>query len=382
MRRRLPLAASLPTRWSSSFWPPVIAWSGASVAIVLWCVVEGWPPFAAGKSWSRADSFWYLGMAKHGYTLARCGSGSGPVAWCGTAGWFPAYPWIVGSLGHLNLPLAPTALILAWLFSFGTVMLLWTAMPSRGSRGSLIAIAYAAVAPGIVFCYAVYPLSLLTFCTAASLLLLGRRRHLLGGLAAALAALSYPLGIVLAAAGGAWLLTDRSLSRIARVRSVAMVTLPTITAGLIFVIDQRLETGRWNAYFLVQRKYGHHLRDPLAAVADAVRGLGSGRLLLGYHVIEGQTLLVTFVLFCVVVELIVRHRSTTRFDALAALWAVCTWSMALMQTNVSIWRGEAALVPLALLVRRLPAPLASAITVAAFVVMIAMTRLYLNNHLN
>ncbi len=101
------------------------------------------------------------------------------------------------------------------------------------------------------------------------------------------------------------------------------------------MVDQRFETGRWNAYFLVQRKYGHHLRDPLAAVADAVQGLGHGRLLRGYHVIESQTLLVTFVLACVVIELIVRHRSATRFDALVALWrsAPGAW---LMQTNVSI----------------------------------------------
>ena len=93
-------------------------------------------------------------------------------------------------------------------------------------------------------------------------------------------------------------------------------------------------------------------------------------------------MLVTFVLACVLLELIVRHRSTTRFDALVALWALGTWWVALMQTNVSIWRGEAALVPLALLVRRLPPPLASAITVAAFLIMIAMTRLYVNGHLD
>ena len=372
----------MPTRWSASFWPPVIAWCGATAAIVSWCVVQGWPPFAASKTWSRADSFWYLRIARHGYTLVPCGSGTDPLAWCGTAGWFPAYPWIVACLGRLSVPLAPTALFVSWLLDFGTMMLLWAAMPSRGSRGSLIAIAYAAVAPGIVFCYAVFPLSLLTFCSAASLLLLGRRQYLLGGVAAALAALSYPLGIVVAAAGAVWLLADRSLSRLGRIRAMAMVVLPTIAAGLIFVVDQLLETGRWNAYFLVQRKYGHRLRDPVAAVADALQGLGHGRLLLGYHAIESQTLLVTFVLICVVIELIVRHRSATRFDALVALWALGTWYTALNQTNVSIWRGEAALVPLALLVRRLPAPLASAITVAAFVIMIAMTRLYLRSHLN
>jgi hypothetical protein len=252
-------------------------------------------------------------------------------------------------------------------------------MPSRRSRGALIAVTYAAVGPGVVYSYALYPISLLTFCTAVFLFALGRGRFALGGVAAGVAALAYPLGIVAAPAGAAWLLANRHLRLEARIRAAALVVFPTVAAALVFIGDQRLETGRWNAYFLVQRKYGHHLRDPFAAVAGADRALRHGRLLQGYHAIAIQTLLVTFVLLCVLVELVLRRGPTARFDALVALWAASTWCVALGQTNVSIWRGEAALLPMAILVRRLPTSLAAAITAAAFVVMLEMTHLYLLN---
>ncbi len=127
-RRRLPLSASVPTR-CFAFWPPVVAWCAATAAIVSLCLVQGWAPFAASKTWSRADSFWYLRIARHGYTLVPCGSVSGASAWCGTAGWFPAYPWIVAFFGHLGLPLAPTALrLVSGFWNAGHL----AAMPSRG----------------------------------------------------------------------------------------------------------------------------------------------------------------------------------------------------------------------------------------------------------
>jgi hypothetical protein len=359
-----------------SYWWPVAAWLGATTAMVLWCVAQGWAPFSASRTWSRFDSSYYLQIAEHGYTIGRCHQTGG---WCGNTAWLPGYPWLVGGLTHLGTPLAPTALGVSWLFGLGTLLLIWTAMPQPRSRGSIIAIAYAAVAPGVVYSYAVFPISLLTFFTTAFLLLLARGRHVLGGIAAGVATLTYPLAIVAAPAGALWLLTDRCLQLRHRIYAAAIVLLPTITALVLFVTDQRLETKHWNAFFLGQRFYQHHLRDPFSAVIDAASGLSHGRVLQSYHAIGIQTLLVTFVMLCVVVELIARHRSALRFDWLVALWAIATWVTALVQTNVSIWRGEAALLPVAILVRRLPVPLAVSITASAFLVMLAITRLYLRH---
>jgi hypothetical protein len=369
-----PLAGTSPSRDVLSYWPPVAAWLAATGTVVAWCVAQGWPPFSATTTWSRWDSSYYLQIARHGYTLTRCGDLGG---WCGNTAWFPAYPWLVGGFGHLGLPLAPAALVIAWLFGLGTLLLIWMAMPRVRPRGSLIAIAYAAVAPGVVYSYAVFPVSFLTFFTAAFLVLLARGRNASGGLAAGFAALSYPVGVVAAPAGALWLLTDRSRLLRERVTAAAVVLVPTVVALIVFVSDQRLETGRWNAFFLAQRHWNHHLRDPFTAVIDASRGLAHGRLFQAYHAVAIQTLLVTFVMAFLLAELFVRRHKALRSDWLVAIWAVATWVMALVQTNVSIWRSEAALIPGAILVRRLPASLAIAITAAALVVLLGTIRLFL-----
>jgi hypothetical protein len=150
---------------------------------------------------------------------------------------------------------------------------------------------------------------------------------------------------------------------------------------LLIVSVQRVETGRWNAFFLVQSQWDHSLRDPLEGVADAWHRVGHGSLLQTYHAIGFQTLLVVVVFVCVAVELIVRRGPTTRFDALVLLLAIGTWLMAFSQRDMSVWRSEAALLPLALLVRRLPATLAVAITAAAFATMLALMRIYFRGYL-
>jgi hypothetical protein len=55
--------------------------------------------------------------------------------------------------------------------------------------------------------------------------------------------------------------------------------------------------------------------------------------------------------------------------------------MPIAETNVASYRAEAALLPVALLVRRLPRPLAAGIALAAAVLAVSMTKLYLRNYL-
>src|SRR5205823_3482171 len=38
----------------------------------------------------------------------------------------------------------------------------------------------------------------------------------------------------------------------------------------LFPVDQRIELGRWNAYLLVQRKYGHVFEQPFAQLENAL----------------------------------------------------------------------------------------------------------------
>jgi hypothetical protein len=363
-------------RW----WPPLVAWASATTVVLVTCVVEGWPPFAAVKSWSRFDSGLYLDIAEHGYTLFVCPPG-GMIGWCGNAGWFPAYPWLSGALAAFGPSPAATALAVSWAAGLATIVLVWWALPTREPRAAAaVALAYAAFAPGIVYRYAVFPLSLLTLATVAFIALLQRGRWFAAGLAAAVGLLAYPIGLVAAPAGAVWLLAHRSVPLAERARRIVFMAYPSLVALWAFVLDQWLETGRWNAYLLVQRKYDHHLQDPFhVVVAAGHRVFGAGGIFSTGKTLALQTLLVGFVLACVLVELAARRGAYARTDALVAIWAVMAWAMPISEANVAAYRGEAALLPLALLVRRLPRPLGAAVTLAAAVLAVSMTKLYLSN---
>lgn len=367
-------------RRSVAWWPPVAAWLLATAFVLLVCRHEGWPPFSAA-SWSRWDSVRYLSVASQGYNLFPCKPPTyAPGTWCGNAGWFPAYPWIVGGLHRLALPTDGTALVVSWIACLATLVLLWRAFLIQLPRpAGVLALAYAACAPGLVYDYAIFPLSLLSLCSIGALAFLVRGRSLAAGFAAGLAALAYPVGLALAPAGVVWLVGDRRLPAGTRVRRAGLYSVPILSALAIFVVDQRLETGRWNAYLLVQRKYGHGLQDPFAAVYAAGQSVLHGS---AFHLVDApalQTLFVAFVLVSVLVDRLLHRASATALDALLVVWALAAWLIPHIWANVSEYRSEAALLPVALLVGRLPQALSACIVVGAFLLVAPMELLFLRS---
>jgi hypothetical protein len=372
-----------------SAWPPVLAWVGATAVVLGTSLANGWAPFAPIATWSRWDSAHYLSIAKSGYNLIACSQVRPPVAgtWCGNAGWFPAYPWIVGGLHLLGLPLAGTALAVSWLCCLGTLIVLWRAfLADRPSLAAAVALCYAALAPGLVYNYGDYPLSLASFCAVVSLALLQRRRWLAAGIAAAVAALAYPIGLAVAPAGALWLLSDRGVAVCERLRRLLLVLGPWLAGLGMFALGQRLSTGRWDAYLLVQQKYGHELRDPLTALSSAFHAFVHSPFVAGpsfasldrfASATSLQTLLVFVVIVCVLVELVVRRGASVRADALIAIWAILAWLLVYTASQVHTYRSEVALLPVAVLVRRLPLPLSIPLTAIALLLVVPVTQLYL-----
>lgn len=359
-----------------SWWPPVLAWLAATTVVVVTAAAEGWPPFAATRTWMRWDSGFYLQIAAGGYHLFQCSPGHRPVTWCGNSGWFPGYSWIVADLHWFALPLAATALAVSWLAFLGALLVLWRAFLVHQSwPAAAAALAYAAFTPGLAYEYGVFPLALLSLCTVSFFALLQRDRWLSAGIAAAVAALAYPVGVIAAPVAAVWLLADRSVPFSQRARRVAAVAGPAVAALVFFVFVQQLETGHWNAYLLTQAKYGHRLTSPTVAVADAISqaaqaplGLASAPAL--------QALLITFVLICVGVAVAVRRDLSKRFDVLIVIWAVAVWLELYAETALDSYRGVAGLLPLAVLLPRLPRPLAAAIAVAAILIAVPMMTLF------
>jgi hypothetical protein len=352
-------------------------WSVATISLLATCAVSGYAPFAP-STWARWDSGLYLDIAEHGYTLFRCKAPSGtPEQWCGNAGWFPAYPWLVGALHQVGLPLMATAVAVSWLFGLGTIVLLWsTFLRRRLSVAALGCLVYAAFAPGQVYLYAIFPLSMLVFFVVLHLWLVTRAQWAAAGITGAIAALTYPVGLAVIPASALWLALRR-----ARLRRIATVTGLALLGPAILAVDQRIETGRFDAYALVQQKYRHTLQDPFGEVVDAAHQLGRGSPFAVDNAPAVQTLFVFAVLVCVLVMLAVRRTAVTRPATLIAFWAVAAWLIPHLTEHVSTYRGQAALAPLALLVYRLPRQLLLPIVAVAVWLTIPMAQLFFEGKL-
>jgi hypothetical protein len=330
--------------------------------------VLGYAPFDSA-TWSRWDSLLYEDVARDGYDLFRCPPGSELPGWCGDAGWFPAYPWLVGGLHLAGLPLRGSAVVLSWAFAGATIVLLWATFLGRRTGATVVAaLVFASFTPGVVYHYAVFPLSLLALATVACLWLLVRQRWLLAGAAGAVAALAYPLGLVLVPVAGIWILLDRRVPARERLRRMSMSCGPMLAALAVFAVDLHLETGRWDAYQLVQEKYGHEWQSPLGALWHAISTYSHA----GGVAIAVQTTLVTVAVVAVLAHAFARRRALDRTDGLLLLWAVATWLVPLSQSVVALQRAHAALLPLAVLVARLPRPVLIPLAAAAIPVAVLM----------
>jgi hypothetical protein len=355
--------------------PPLAVWALTAAAIAIAAAAFGYDPFDSA-TWARWDSVHYESIARDGYDLVRCTDTYTPADWCGDAGWFPAYPWLVGGLHRLGLPLRGTAVVVSWLFAAATLMLLWrTFLGRRVEIAALGALVYAAWAPGQIYDYAVFPLSMLAFFTVAHLWLLQRGRYAAAGVTGAVAVLTYPLGLALVPVSALWLVADRSQALSERLRRVAWASGVPLLALFGLVLDQRLETGHWDAYLLVQEKYGHDLQNPIAATRDALEPLVHGAPFELADAPAFQTALVTAALLAVLANAAFGRRE--RGDGLLLWWAVTTWALPLSQAAVSLQRSQAALLPLAVLVLRLPRALIAAFVVAAIPVAVCMEKLFL-----
>jgi hypothetical protein len=355
-------------RESSALAVPFAIWLATVVAVTSLAAAYGYNPFH-GSTWSRYDSVHYEEIARNGYELAHCPPGVWkPGAWCGDAGWFPGYPWLVRPLHAMGLPLQGSAVAIAWLFALATLVLLWNTFFRRRREALVLgALVYAAWAPGMIYGYSIFPLSVLAFFTVAWLWLLGRGRFVPAGLAGAAAVLAYPLGVLVIPVSALWVLLRRS----------AWITAVLSAGGLaVLFVDQQLETGHWNAYQLVQRNYGHRVVNPVATTRDVLKPLLTSSQLT--HVGPAlQSLLVTCVMIALLVAVLLRWRTLERWELLVVLWAIVVWVVPLSTNYLSLQRSQAALLPVVVLFRRLPRPLVYTFAAAAVVVGILMEKLFL-----
>ena len=357
-------------------WP--LAAFGAA-RLFLWGLAarEGYPPFAS-STWSRWDSAHYLSIAARGYELFPCPPAWGwPGGWCGNAGWLPGYPALLWLLARCGLPGPTAGLLVSSAAHAATLALLWSAfLGGRPTRDALVALSLAAFFPGQVYQHAVFPIALCTLLLAAGLKLLALGRPVRAALCGAAAAFTYATGFFFAGVLSAHeAIAPGGRPRAGRIVAPAAIALSGL--GAVLALHQA-RLGAWNAFYLVQAKYGHGLHSPLGALADRARALASS---LDVAAPALETLFVA-ALVPALAWATWRARDRTREETALALYAVAYWLLPLVVGGgLSLYRAESLLLPAAPLVRRLPAAAQVAVLAGAVALAAPMGVLFLRRAL-
>jgi hypothetical protein len=352
----------------------------ATVVVLTTSALAGHFPFATAP-WIHWDAYEYLDISRHGYTLYPCFVGR-LLSSCGNSGWFPGYPWVVRAVAWLGLDHAAVAVAVSWFFGLATVVLLWAAFFKRVSSAAIVAVLFVAFAPGLVYDYAVFPVSMVAFFTVLYFLLLSRERWLWAGAVGCVVVLTYPVGLAAPVGVGlALLLIYRRVSWRERIRRIALSVVPPFAALVLVPVVQEHETGHWDAFFLAQSNYGHALIDPFRRVLHAVGLLARFRLFTVANAPYAQTLLVAFAIVSILVALALRRPRPEPFQLMLAIWMLLAWLIPQAYYDGSPYRGENALIPIAILIATLPRVLAAVIIVGLVTVAIPMEVLFLRNTL-
>lgn len=352
-----PEAPPVPAR--KKWGVPALALLASQIFVWVCAAVAVANPFSI-KSGLRWDAGTYVDIAENGYYLFRCSEQPGIVqpdtpagAWCGNAGWFPLYPMLARVLHVTGVPYDVAAYAISLGALFGCFLLLWWLLDFRQP----LWLALAALLPGTVYHHVTYPISL------ATLALLGA--------VAALRARSWPWAAACAALGAA---AYPNTGLLALVVPVAVAVrwrrwLPVVasfligSSGWIFTVAVfQFDTGRWDAYFLTQKKYGNGVHNPLAT---------ANRLLAGSARLDTKlSFLAALALSALVILAYFQVRAGQRSEqtVLVALTLGLLVIPLIAGPSVSAYRSHALLVPAVLALRDLPAWLTARVTGVSFVI--------------
>jgi hypothetical protein len=252
--------------------PPLVAACLMLAAYAVAVNASGSSVFAI-DTWFKWDGGHYFDIAHTGYALVDCAGVPGfhPGQWCGNAGWFPGYPYVVRGV-HL-LTGADTklvAVLVSQTFAALSLILIWNVFLSRRNWALLLLCAFA---PGTYYFLVIFPMSM-TMCFILVALWAQRQGDsVLALLAGTVVGFTYPSGLWLAGVMASGLLFEQWRGKRPRPRAWLAAAGPVMGFGLV-LLDHHVSVGAWNAFFLTQQKYQHGIHNPVAVLRERLASLG------------------------------------------------------------------------------------------------------------
>jgi hypothetical protein len=363
--------------------PPVVGVVFAEVLLYLSSIhTQTTSGFFSPSSWARNDSGLYLEIASRGLVMTQCvGPAYPPHSTCGTVGFAPLYPLLIAALGHLGLSLPVAGMVIAVIFAYLTLQAMWVLIGPSWSFSALCCLAFAACFPGMVYYYALFPVSLLSFLAILCLLLFIRRHFLWSGIVGALCCWAFAIGPLI---GVVLLVAALLVERGPGFWRIACKSAGVTFAGFgLWLLTNQLWVGNWRAYFMSQAKYDNGLHNPVSVFVTAFTG---GPLApypeqdpnpgYNYLIPKAQTAFVALLVIGLVVWTL-RRRPVSRTEWILLSYTVVFWLLPLVDgASLSRYRMEALLVPCAALCTRLPRVVQVALLGVAVVLAVGLTTLF------
>ena len=345
----------------------VIALAARSTGFSVWST----------SMWGRWDTGLYVDIARNGYIFESCVgvANRGPEDWCGNSGWFPAYPWMMRLGPWLGLGYDMFGRMASLVAMVGSWTVLWFGFLRRrplvvGALGSEIA----AVFPASVYFGAIFPISTLLVAVLLALWCLDRQRWLLAGVAGAIAATTCTSGFLVGTIALVPLLAPSVGDLRARVRATLAVGGPVALAYLAVMANFLREVGAWNAAFKTQASYHLSPTSPITTIRRQVATMGNDAL---PGAIGAQTALV-LAMMVAATWVVVHYRDELSFGEWGtAILCGFLWLLPLtLGSDLSLYRAESLLMPIVILLVRLPRYVVAAFAIVCVPVCYRMAQLF------
>jgi hypothetical protein len=299
-------------------------------------------------SWWHGDSGIYLWIVNSGYSLNRCGAGYPAGSWCGNAGWQPLYPWLIKTFTLTGTNETAAAVVLSQVCTLAVFVLLWQMVgPVRHRKVVMVT---AAVFPGIIYYFTLFPISLLILLALVLFKLIATERYRWALIPAFLIPLSYSSAVVVILVVGLWLVAFR---RLRGWRPIALVLGASALGYLVFLSVLQITVGNWKAEYLVQAKYGNGVHNPVKTLFTLTaptpgRFFGSG------DIVALQTQLVLLIIIVLTYVVYDNRARLNSVDQLALCWTYVFWFTPLVVgLGISSYRSNALLLPAVVLFRHM-----------------------------
>lgn len=327
------------------------------------------------ETWARYDSGHYRSIATEGYFVESCAA-RGEVditPTCSNAAWYPGYPLVAKAVANLGMSWDTAAIVVAQLATVGVLLLLWNGfLHARLTVRNVALLALAAFFPGTVYFLAAFPLSLLALLLLWQIWLFRQHRWYAGAVVGMLASLVYPMTLVLGPAAALWVyLADQSPIRRQRVARAAAVGALISVGTLVVFVAHQIVLGRWDMSIEQQRWFGASLHNPLLQLWDVLVERDTYMQYMGVEhgltkILAAQTGLVLLMVATVVALAVWKRAGRTVDDVGLTVLVVAMWLLPLFNTiDTGLYRREAALVPLVVLLVRAPTWLVVSFAAAA-----------------